>query len=81
MNGSWEGSSVWCGGMIFGPLMMIAFVVLAVLAIAWFLRATGLGGWPDHGNPSALDILDGRFALGEIDRSEFEERRKALNGA
>ena len=80
MNGYWDGSSIWWGGMILGPLMMIAFVVLTVLAIAWALRATGLGWHPDPKEPSLLDILQSRFARGEIDRAEYEARRKLLNG-
>jgi putative membrane protein len=80
MNGYWDGSSFWWGGMIFGPLIMIAFVVLTVLAIAWALRATGFGWRPERREPSALDILSGRFARGEIDRAEYEDRRKLLSG-
>jgi uncharacterized membrane protein len=80
MNGYWDGSSFWWGGMIFGPLTMIAFVVLTVLAIAWALRATGLGWRPEPREPSALDILNGCFARSEIDRAEYEDRRKLLNG-
>ena len=80
MSGWWDGSSMWWGGMIFGPVMMIAFVVLAVLAIAWALRATGLGWQPEPKEQSPLDILKARFARGEIDRTEYEDRRKLLSG-
>ena len=39
MNGGWDyGTSPWYG-MIFGPIMMIVFIVLTVLIIAWVLRA------------------------------------------
>jgi putative membrane protein len=77
----WEGGSpMWWGGMIVGPIMMIAFVVLMVLAIAWALRATGLGWHSDRKRPSPLDILKDRLARGEIDRAEYEEQRKILSG-
>ncbi len=76
----WDGSAVGWGGMILGPLMMIASIVLTVLVIAWALRATGLARPPGGGEQLPLEILNARFARGEIDRSEFEERRKVLLG-
>ena len=79
MYGWWYGSDGW-SGMVMGPIMMIVFVVATVLAIAWALRATGLGWRPDAGEASPLDILRARYARGEIDRAEYEERRKTLNG-
>ncbi len=74
----WGGGWGW-GHMIFGPLMMIAFVgaivVVAVLLIRWLGRgSTG----PARKTP--LDILQERFARGEIDKEEFEERNRLLSG-
>lgn len=66
-------------GMVFGPLFMILIIALIVLFARW------LGGpWHAHGpypvppgrNP--IDILKERFARGEIDKDEFEERRRVL---
>lgn len=81
MYGWWEGSSAPWYGMIFGPIMMIIFLVVAVLIIAWVLHAVGLGWQSDsqRGN-DPLDTLKHRFARGEIDRAEYEERKKALSG-
>ena len=75
----WHGG--W-GGMIFGPLMMIlvvaAIVVLVVVALRW-LGSTGHGTAPQAPpGKTPLDILQERFARGEIDREEFEERRGVL---
>ena len=74
-------------GMIFGPLMMIVFLVIAVLIGLTLLRAFGLGPscWHhrDHsGRESsrrALEILEERFARGEIDKEEFEEKKRLLS--
>jgi len=67
--------------MIFGPIMMIVFIVLTVLIIAWVLRAFGLGWQSDsQGGSTPLDTLKHRFARGEIDRAEYEERKKVLTG-
>lgn len=77
----------WGGGghgMIFGPIFMIlvfvVVIVLVVLLVRWLSGSRG--GWhgPHHaqsGNKS-LDILKERYARGEIDKEEFEERRSVL---
>lgn len=80
MYGWWDGSSAPWYGMVFGPVIMIAIIVLTVVIIAWLLRALGLG-WQPGERKSALDILRERFARGEIDSAEYEERRKLLSGS
>jgi putative membrane protein len=77
---------MWGGGwygMILGPLFMI--LVLAIVIAVAVLLVRWLGGpWPaagSHQTPSSrtpLEILKGRFARGEIDKEEFEERRRVL---
>jgi putative membrane protein len=73
----WDGG--W-GMMFFGPIMMILFiaaiVVLIVLAIRW-LGGDRQGDLLRSGK-APLDILKERFARGEIDAQEFEERRRLL---
>jgi putative membrane protein len=83
-TGPYDGPHMWDGGgwMIFGPLMMIVFiaviVVVVVLVVRW-LGGRGQGATP-HSPPAGtpLDILKARFARGEIDKEEFEERRRVL---
>jgi putative membrane protein len=81
MYGWWDGSSAPWYGMVFGPVMMIAIIVLTVVIVAWVLRALGLGWHSGGESKSALDILRERFARGDIDRAEYEERRKLLSGS
>lgn len=75
---SWGGGGY---GMILGPIFMI--LVLAVVIAVAVLLVRWLGG-PWQGNSSAppnraaLDILKERFARGEIDKEEYEERRRIL---
>ena len=65
------------GGWIFGPIMMILFVALIVAVVVLIVR--WLGGSGGGARPkAALDILEERFARGEIDKEEFEARRQAL---
>jgi len=77
----------WEGGwqtMIFGPLFMILVLVVLIVAVALAVRWLG-GPWQrtaaPHQSPPGrrpLDILKERFARGEIDKDEFEERRRVL---
>jgi putative membrane protein len=72
----WDGG--W-GGMFFGPFFMILLLAVVVAAVVLVLR--WLGPSPGHhagGGKTALDILKERFARGEIDKEEFEERRRVL---
>ena len=80
--------TMWWGrgwyGMIFGPLFMILVLAAAVAAVALVIRWFG-GPWqgtaPPHQAPpgrTALDILDERFARGEIDKDEYEEKRRLI---
>jgi putative membrane protein len=62
---------------------MILLIVLVVLGIRWLIRATGQpGGAPGRGpaDDAALAALRERFARGEIDAEEFEQRRRVLGG-
>ncbi len=68
------------GGMIFGPIMMIVFIALIVGAVVLVIRWTGLGGSAVAGGANkARHILDERFARGEIDKDDYEERKRVLS--
>ena len=67
------------GGMFFGGIAMIlvvaAIVGLVVLAVRW------LGGGPARragSGRTSLDVLEERFARGEIDAKECQERGRIL---
>ncbi len=80
----WHGGGDW-GHMMFGPLMMLVFVavviVVVVLAVRW-LGGAGHGavaGAEPRSEKTPIDILEERYARGEIDQDEFEERRRILS--
>jgi len=81
-GGHMWGGGMWGGG-IFGPLLMIFYIALLVgvivIVVRW-LSGTSLGGHlpPSRAESNALDILKERFARGEIDKDEFDERRRVL---
>jgi putative membrane protein len=54
------------------PLFMIAFMAVCMLMMMWMVRGH------HHAGSSALDILNERYARGEINEAEHEERRRVL---
>ena len=80
-HGFWGGH--W-GGWFPGPVMMLILFAVVAVVVIWIVRQSGgnANRRPgDHnGSPgkTPLDILKERFAKGEIDKDEFEERRKVL---
>lgn len=67
------------GGWIFGPLMMILIIALIVGVVVLVLRWMGIANGAGNRRDRAIDILNERFAHGEIDLKEFENRKRALD--
>ena len=63
-------------GSIINLLWLILIVALVVYGVRWFARDGGRA----LGNKGALDILNERYAKGEIDKEEYEEKKKVLQG-
>lgn len=77
----WEGG--W-HGWFFGPIMMFVFFAIAIAVAVLLVRWLTGGGQnkvpPSSADKSPMDILKERFARGEIDKEEYEERRQVLEG-
>jgi putative membrane protein len=70
-------SSFGWGGMGFGMLLFWGVVIAAVAVLVknfWGPRDLNL---PDQ-EKSALDILNERYARGEISREEYEEKKRDI---
>ena len=63
----------WWIAMMVG---MIVFWALVILGGAWIARSVILSRKQDQQGP--LDILDRRFAEGQIDEDEYQKRRTAI---
>jgi len=65
------------GHVILGPLFMILVVAALIAAVVLAVKWLGSGSQGPR-RPDALDILKERYARGEIDKDEYQERRKTL---
>jgi putative membrane protein len=70
----------------FGPFHMIVWLLLLVLlvaAVVWLARSGVRAGTPPPSLPrrsAGLEILEERYARGEIDRDEYLQKKKDLAG-
>lgn len=67
-----------CGGgmMLFGSLLLLALLGGVAWLIVTLVRRSS--GGADAGPSGALGILEERYARGEIDAEEFDDRRRRL---
>ncbi len=87
-DGGYGGYGGWAGhygmGYGFGWIFMVLFWILLIVGIVAIIKwAFSSGHGPTHVLPpspqrTAHDILKERYARGEIDKDEFEERRRTL---
>lgn len=70
------GGSGWL--MMFGWLGMVVILVLAVWLAVYAARRMAGPGASHPTRSTALDILQERYARGELTNDEFEERRRRI---
>ncbi len=69
----------WRGWWPLGGLIWLAFLGLAIVGFITVVRWMFGGKAPERRSPSAaLTILEERYARGEINREEYEQRRRDL---
>lgn len=75
----------WGGGTWLGSLQMIIWPLILVALVAgviWFVRSPDAGA--SRSQPlrrsSGLDILEERYARGEINRDEFLQKKQEISG-
>lgn len=70
------------GGYGFGfglpGIGMWIFWILLIVLVVWAARAFVGQATPGKAGSSALEILRARYARGEIDRDEYESKRRDL---
>lgn len=76
--GGWGNMMGWGFGIL-GWLFMIIFWVLIILGIVALIRYLGGSGRNSDKGKTPLDTLKERYAGGEIDKKEFEEKKEDLS--
>lgn len=76
-----HGGGSWLGMGLHG-LFWILLLTAIIIAIVWAVRSANRPY--EHGNriagPSARELLDTRYANGEIEREDYLARKKDLEG-
>ncbi len=77
--GNWGIPSSWVGWgwlMLFVSLLILAGIIIgSILLVIWAIRRiqlTGITSTSSNGNLTAKQILQARFARGEITREQYE---------
>ncbi len=70
-------SSGWFG-MGFGMLLFWGLAIAAIVLVIKVLSGPRSSHLYDQAEKTALDILRERYARGEIDRDEFEQKKRDL---
>jgi putative membrane protein len=80
-NSAWDGTMPWPMFLpLLWPIVMIAGVIVLVILLMRGGRTETPAIWRrDAGRQRPFEILSERFARGEIDRREYEERKGLLS--
>jgi len=73
-----HGNGIFSGGMFFGGGLMWIFWIVVLVVLIFVLKSIFGSSNRNTSSEDAMEILRQRFARGEIDEDEFEQRKKQL---
>lgn len=65
-------------GMGFGFILWLLILALIIAGIVWLIRSQQVRGGQRH--LTSLDVLEERYAKGEIQRDEYLQKKRDLGG-
>jgi putative membrane protein len=71
------------GGFGLGPIVWIVILIAIVAAIVWLVRSLGVRDDRQMASPRrspGLDVLEERYARGEINREEYLQKKNDILG-
>ena len=77
-NGMMYGYHYGMGWMLLGVVFWVFIITCAVLLVLWIIGKSGRGKHL-QGEDSALEILNKRYARGEITKELYEEMKKDIS--
>ena len=66
------------GSMLLNMVVSFLLILGIVLLVAWAVQRAGKSGF-GRTEDSALEILKKRYARGEINKAEFEEKKRDIS--
>jgi putative membrane protein len=82
MMGGWGGYGGYGYG-IFGMIIWVVILIAVVALVVWLVRSLagpGMHHLPPPRRSSGLDVLEERYARGEINRDEYLQKKKDIMG-
>lgn len=71
------------GGFGLGPIIWIVILIAAVAGVVWLVRSLGARDDRQMASPRrspGLDVLEERYARGEINREEYLQKKNDILG-
>ena len=83
MMWGYDGFGYGAGGMGIGMLLFWGLIIFGIVMLVRGIggRSSSSGSEARARDKTPLDILGERYARGEIDQAEFEEKRRDLSAA
>ena len=66
------------GSMLLNMVVSFLLILGIVLLVAWAVQRVGKSGF-DRTEDSTVEILKKRYARGEINKAEFEEKKRDIS--